>query len=66
MMRPALYPETHIPYEDGYSYANPPRPVSDWRNTIFFTGMTLHQGKWWIYYGGSEYYTCLAHSYDHT
>ena len=65
LMRPALYPETHIPHEDGYSYTVPPRPVSDWRNTIFFTGMTLHRGKWWIYYGGSEYYTCLAHSFDH-
>jgi len=58
--RPVLYAETRIPWEDGYSAEAPHQPVSYWRDTIFFTGMTRHDGKWWLYYGGSEYYTCLA------
>lgn len=52
------------PYENGYDYLNPDVLVSNWRNTIFFTGMTKKDGKWWMYYGGSEYYTCLATALD--
>ncbi|QWB95417.1 hypothetical protein KHQ89_05540 [Mycoplasmatota bacterium] len=52
------------PYENGYDYKKPDVLVSAWKNTIFFTGMTKHDGKWMCYYGGSEYYTCLAYAKD--
>jgi predicted GH43/DUF377 family glycosyl hydrolase len=58
--RPALHADPSLPWEDGFSAEEPRRPVSQWRDTIFFTGMTRHQGEWRAYYGGSEYYTCLA------
>ena len=65
--RPVLYVEEQYPWENGMSTAEDrtafderPVPVSYWRDTVFFTGMTLHGGRWWMYYGGSEYYTCLA------
>ncbi|MDI6452818.1 hypothetical protein [Peloplasma aerotolerans] len=49
-------------YENGYDYLNPKNLVSNWRDTVFFTGMTMKNEKWMMYYGGSEYYTCLAMS----
>ena len=58
--RPALAADPTFPYEDGFSAEGPKRFVSSFADTIFFTGMTLHDGQWWVYYGGSEYYTCLA------
>jgi len=58
--RPVLEADSTISYENGYSAENPKRFISSWADTIFFTGMTRYNGKWWIYYGGSEYYTCLA------
>ena len=58
--RPILYAEPEYPWEDGLSASPPHVPVSYWRDTIFFTGMTRFNDKWYIYYGGSEYYTCLA------
>jgi predicted GH43/DUF377 family glycosyl hydrolase len=57
--RPVLTAEEKYPFEAGLS-ADGKQPVSHWRDTVFFTGITLHQDKWWVYYGGSEYYTCLA------
>ena len=57
---PVLYCETKYPYEDGYSATEKGRPVSNWRDTIFFTGMTQVGDELYIYYGGSEYYTCLC------
>lgn len=47
-------------YENGYQYLNPKKIVTYWRDTVFFTGMTLKNNTWMMYYGGSEYYTCLA------
>ena len=58
--RPVLYAEPVYPWEDGLSAEPPHQPVSYWRDTIFFTGMTRYEKKWHMYYGGSEYYTCLA------
>ena len=58
--KPILYAEPEYPWENGLSASPPHVPVSYWRDTIFFTGMTRFNDKWYIYYGGSEYYTCLA------
>ena len=58
--RPVLAADATIPYEDGCSAEPPHRPVSYWRDTVFVCGMTLFKGSWLAYYGGSEYYTCLA------
>jgi len=58
--RPVLAAEVSIPYEDGYAAEPPHKPVSYWRDTVFICGMTLYNGKWYAYYGGCEYYTCLA------
>ncbi|NLG48542.1 MAG: hypothetical protein GX552_00355, partial [Chloroflexi bacterium] len=58
--RPVLAADASIPYEDGYSADPPHRPVSYWRDTVFICGMTVFRNKWYAYYGGSEYYTCLA------
>jgi predicted GH43/DUF377 family glycosyl hydrolase len=55
-----LQADTGIPFEDGYSAEEPRQFITSFADTIFFTGMTAYQGKWWMYYGGSEYYTCLA------
>jgi len=60
LLRPILYAEPKYPWEDGSSAEPPYRPVSYWRDTIFLTGMTKYNDKWYIYYGGSECYTCLA------
>lgn len=58
--RPVIAADPKIPYESGRD-ANPPHaPISTFRDCIFFNALTRHAGKWWMYYGGSEYYTCLA------
>ena len=57
---PVLQADTGIPFEDGYSAEESRQLITSFADTIFFTGMTAYQGKWWMYYGGSEYYTCLA------
>ncbi|MFC5403410.1 hypothetical protein [Cohnella soli] len=58
--KPILHAEEKYPWEDCRSADDPDRIISSFRDTIFFTGLTKHDGKWWLYYGGSEYYTCLA------
>jgi len=57
--RPVLYAEDKYLFESGYSLDGKIK-VSHWRDTIFFTGMTRCEDKYLFYYGGSEYYTCLA------
>lgn len=64
LSRPVLAADPSLAWEDGRSPEDPTVGVSYFRDTIFFTGMTRHQGKWWLYYGGSEYYTCLATAED--
>ncbi len=57
---PVLTADPDIPWEDG-QFAQPPHPpCSPFADTIFFTGMTLWDGKLHLYYGGSEFYTCLG------
>lgn len=58
--RPVLQADPHIPWEDGRRADPPHDPVSGFRDCLFFNGLTRHAGHWWLYYGGSEYYTCLA------
>jgi len=58
--RPVLAADPTIPYEDGRAADPPHHPVSFWRDTVFSCGMTLVGDTWYTYYGGSEYYTCLA------
>jgi predicted GH43/DUF377 family glycosyl hydrolase len=58
--RPVLSADPGVPWEDGRSAAKPDQMVSYFRDTVFFTGMTRFQDRWHLYYGGSEYYTCLA------
>jgi predicted GH43/DUF377 family glycosyl hydrolase len=58
--RPVLVAEEKYPWEDARSAENRDQLVSCFRDCIFFTGITRHNGKWWAYYGGSEVYTCLA------
>jgi predicted GH43/DUF377 family glycosyl hydrolase len=58
--RPVLAADPAVPYESGYSADEPGVRVSPFRDCIFFNGLTRHDGTWWLYYGGSEYYTCLA------
>ncbi len=58
--RPVLAADATIPYEDGRAADPPHHPISHWRDTVFFCGMTLVDDTWYCYYGGSEYYTCLA------
>ncbi len=60
LKRPVLVSGADIPYENGYSCKDPSKLISAWQDTVFFTGMTFYGGKWMCYYGGSEYYTCLA------
>ncbi|MGC9260098.1 MAG: hypothetical protein ACP5I8_08490 [Phycisphaerae bacterium] len=57
---PVLTASPNIPYENGFSATNPHKLISYFNDITFFTGLTRHNGKWWMYYGGSEYYTCLA------
>ena len=58
--RPMLAADPAIPHESGRRAEPPHDPISTFRDCIFFNGLTRHAGKWWMYYGGSEYYTCLA------
>lgn len=58
--RPVLIAEERYPWEDARNATNPDEIISYFRDTIFFTGMTRHEGRWLAYYGGSEVYTCLA------
>ncbi len=58
--RSPLFAETKYPFENGFAAEAPHKPVSSFADCIFFNGLTRHDGKWWVYYGGSEYYTCLA------
>jgi predicted GH43/DUF377 family glycosyl hydrolase len=58
--RPVLAAEKRFSYEDGFSAEAPHRFISCWADTVFFTGMTRYREQWMVYYGGSEYYTCLA------
>lgn len=58
--RPVMATDPTIPYENGRD-ANPPHGmITTFSDCIFFSGLIRHDGKWWMYYGGSEYYTCLA------
>lgn len=57
---PVLKCEPQYPWENGRSPRAPYNVVSRWRDTLFFTGLTERAGKIYLYYGGSEYYTCLA------
>ena len=63
--KPVLAANPNIPYEHGFSATDPKKLVSTFSDCIFFTGLTRHAGKWWMYYGGSEYYTCLATAAAH-
>lgn len=58
--RPVLAADPAIPFEDGRDPSPPHKSVSYFRDTVFFTGLTRHADQWWLYYGGSERYTCLA------
>lgn len=58
--RPIFCAETKYPWEDGKAARPPHETISPFQDTIFFTGLVRHAGQWWMYYGGSEYYTCLA------
>ncbi len=57
---PVIVADENIPYESGFAKDDPHRPVSSWRDTIFFTGLTQVDHSLYVYYGGGEYYTCLA------
>jgi predicted GH43/DUF377 family glycosyl hydrolase len=58
--RSALFAEKKYPYENGFTAEAPHSPISYFADCVFFNALTQHNGKWWVYYGGSEYYTCLA------
>jgi predicted GH43/DUF377 family glycosyl hydrolase len=58
--RPIFCAETKYPWEDGKAARPPHQRISPFRDTVFFNELTRHDGQWWMYYGGSEYYTCLA------
>jgi predicted GH43/DUF377 family glycosyl hydrolase len=58
--RPIIFAEDKYPWEDCCSVEDPSKIISCFRDCIFFTGMTRYDNKWWMYYGGSEVYTCLA------
>jgi predicted GH43/DUF377 family glycosyl hydrolase len=58
--RSPLFAEVKYPYENGFTAETPHKPISNFSDCIFFNGLTRHERKWWLYYGGSEYYTCLA------
>ena len=58
--RSPLFAEKKYPFENGFTAEPPHHPISSFADCIFFNGLTRHNGKWWLYYGGSEYYTCLA------
>jgi predicted GH43/DUF377 family glycosyl hydrolase len=58
--RPVLAADPAIPWEDGRGAHPPHNRVSNMLDCIFFSGLTQYAGRWWMYYGGSEVYTCLA------
>ena len=58
--RSPLFAEPKYPFEHGFTAQAPHKPISSFADCIFFNALTRYQGKWWVYYGGSEYYTCLA------
>jgi predicted GH43/DUF377 family glycosyl hydrolase len=60
--RSPLFAEPKYPYEHGFTARAPHRPISSFADCIFFNGLTRRRGRWWLYYGGGEYYTCLATS----
>lgn len=60
--RSPLFPELRYPFENGFTATEPHKLISSFSDCIFFNGLTKHLGKWWLYYGGSEYYTNLATS----
>jgi predicted GH43/DUF377 family glycosyl hydrolase len=58
--RPMLAADPAIPHESGRRAQSPHDPISNFHDCIFFNALTCHAGQWWLYYGGSEFYTCLA------
>jgi predicted GH43/DUF377 family glycosyl hydrolase len=60
--RSPLFAEPKYPFEHGFTATAPHKLISSFSDCIFFNGLTRHERKWWLYYGGSEYYTCLATS----
>jgi predicted GH43/DUF377 family glycosyl hydrolase len=58
--RPFLVADPSLYWENGFGDKERKTLVSSYADCIFFNGLTRYQGKWWLYYGGSEYYTCLA------
>jgi predicted GH43/DUF377 family glycosyl hydrolase len=60
--RSPLFAEPKYAYEHGFTAEAPHKPISSFADCIFFNGLTRYRGRWWLYYGGSEYYTCLATS----
>ena len=60
--QPVLAADSTLPYEHGFTTEAPHKLISSFADCIFFNGLTFHDNKWWFYYGGSEYYTCLANS----
>jgi predicted GH43/DUF377 family glycosyl hydrolase len=58
--RPVFCAEANYPWEDGKDARPPHEHVSDWRDTTWFSALTRYHGLWWMYYAGSEVYTCLA------
>ena len=59
---PVLFADPALPHESGRNALPPHEPVSGWRDTVFFTGLTGVGDRIFLYYGGSEYYACLARS----
>jgi predicted GH43/DUF377 family glycosyl hydrolase len=64
LYQPVLFAEEKYPWEFGKSATDPERTISPFADCIFFNGITKHKGRWWLYYGGSEVYTCLATTPD--
>ena len=58
--RPIFHADPAYPWEDGRSAHPPHNRVSRMLDCVFFNGLTRHNDRWWVYYGGSEVYTCLA------
>jgi predicted GH43/DUF377 family glycosyl hydrolase len=58
--RSPLFAEPKYPYENGLTAKPPHKTISSFADCIFFNGLTRYRDRWWLYYGGSEYYTCLA------
>ena len=58
--RPVFCAETKYPWENGKAALPPHEHISDWRDTTWFAALTRYKGQWWMYYAGSEVYTCLA------